>query len=300
MTKNQLLATIITGSFLAFGACNSTGYKKTDSGLEYRIVKDADGDTHPQKQDIIEMHVKITAGDSTILDSRKMNSNQPFQFPLMEGTFKGDWLEGVKLLTKGDSAVFRVPMDSVRKYAQGELPPGVEGADMMQYEVVLVDFQSQQDAERKAGEKKAAQLQIDDEKLQKYLQEKNINAQRTESGLYYKIDKQGSGKPVEDGSYITVNYTGTTLEGKKFDSNVDPTFNHVEPFSFVVGKGMVIPGWDEGVQLLKEGSEARFFIPSTLAYGQQDMGNGMGQNAVLVFDVEVTKVGEKAQTAPMQ
>lgn len=298
MIKNQLLATIITTGIIGMTACNSTGFKKTDSGLEYKIVKDAPGDEHPKENDILDIHVKISAGDSVLLDSRAMNANQPFQVPLMKGTFKGDWVEGVTLLTKGDSAVFRVSMDSVRKYAQGDLPPGAAGADIMQYEVVLVDFQSQQDAMKKVGEQKATQLKIDEEKIQKYLEGKGINAERTESGLYYKIDKQGNGKPAENNSYVTVNYTGTTLDGKKFDSNIDPTFGHVEPFSFVVGQGMVIPGWDEGIQLLREGTKAKFFIPSTLAYGQQD--KGMGPNAVLVFDLEVTKVGEKAQTAPMQ
>jgi len=86
-----------------------------------------------------------------------------------------------------------------------------------------------------------------------------------------------------------VNYTGKLLDGTIFDSNKDPKFGHVQPFSFTLGAGMVIKGWDEGMQLLKLGGRATFYIPSSLAYGPQGSGS-IPPNAVLVFDVEVTGI----------
>ncbi len=96
-------------------------------------------------------------------------------------------------------------------------------------------------------------------------------------------------------------YTGKTLDGTPFDSNVDPKFGHVEPFKFVIGTGQVIPGWDEGVALLNKGAKGKLYIPSPLAYGPQGP-PAIGANAVLVFDVEVVNIAaapaQNAQQPP--
>src|SRR5690606_5379895 len=123
------------------------------------------------------------------------------------------------------------------------------------------------------------QVGIDDKKLQEYFAQNNINAQKTESGLYYVIEKEGSGPTASAGQDVTVNYTGKTMDGKTFDSNVDPQFQHVEPFTFKLGQGQVIRGWDEGVALLKKGSKAKLYIPSPLAYGTQDRSPSIPPNS---------------------
>jgi FKBP-type peptidyl-prolyl cis-trans isomerase len=93
-----------------------------------------------------------------------------------------------------------------------------------------------------------------------------------------------------------MNYTGTLLNGKKFDSNEDPAFQHVEPFEFTLGQGQVIRGWDEGIALLNVGAKAKLLIPSPMAYGDRGMpGNpanpdGIPANSPLVFDVQVKAI----------
>ena len=114
--------------------------------------------------------------------------------------------------------------------------------------------------------------------------------EKTASGLYYIVDKDGTGEQVKAGQTISVNYTGKTLDVQTFDSNIDPKFSHTDPLKFPVGQGQVIPGWDEGMMLLKKGSKARLFIPSPLAYGAQSPGPGIPANSVLMFDVEVLGV----------
>jgi FKBP-type peptidyl-prolyl cis-trans isomerase len=88
---------------------------------------------------------------------------------------------------------------------------------------------------------------------------------------------------------VTIDYTGHLLDGTVFDSNVDPKFQHPEPFTTVIGVGRVIAGWDKGITLLKKGSKATLYIPSGMGYGPR--GNGrIPANSVLVFDVEVVEV----------
>lgn len=291
MIKNRTLALLIGATAVAFTSCdNNGGIKKTSDGLMYQIVKDESGDAHPQVEDIVKMHVNIHIGDSVLLNSREMNQNNPFEFPLMKGAFASDWVNGIPMLTAGDSAIFYVLVDSAKKYAQGQFPPFAKDGDTVVYEVQFVDFESAAEKKKKDEAAKVEQKANDDKILQAYFAEKNLTPQQTESGLYYIIDKQGSGPNVERGQKVTVNYTGKSLEGKPFDSNVDPAFHHVEPFSFAAGVGQVIPGWDEGILLLNKGSKARFFIPSTLAYGDRDMGPDMGKNAILMFDVEIKNI----------
>jgi FKBP-type peptidyl-prolyl cis-trans isomerase len=282
---------------LSFSACNAqdAGFKKTATGLEYKIVKDEPGIQKPAIGDYIEFHIKsyvhFPKADSVLFDSRKINNNQPVPFQLTPPQFKGDLVEGFQMLTKGDSAVFRVSVDSIIKAGNQPLPWMQKGKNMkIEYtvSVVTVKTQSQLQAEQKAAAEK--QSGTDEQLIKDYLAKNNIKAERTATGLYYKIDKMGAGiKPVP-GDSVTMNYTGMLTSGKKFDSNVDPDFHHVEPFKFVLGMGMVIPGWDQGIALMPKGSKGTLYIPSTLAYGPQGREPVIPGNAILIFDVEVVDV----------
>ena len=107
----------------------------------------------------------------------------------------------------------------------------------------------------------------------------------TASGLKYAIIKEGDGPKVEAQKQVSVHYSGFLLDGIKFDSSVERD----EPIVLTAGVGQVIPGWDEGLLLLKKGSKARFIIPSNLAYGDRDLGK-IPPNSTLIFDVEIVDV----------
>ena len=108
----------------------------------------------------------------------------------------------------------------------------------------------------------------------------------TESGLRYKIEKEGEGAKPEKGQTVAVHYKGMLTDGSVFDSS----YKRNQPLEFKVGAGQVISGWDEGVLLLKTGSQARLVIPSHLAYGENGAGGVIPPNAALVFDVELVAV----------
>ena len=103
-----------------------------------------------------------------------------------------------------------------------------------------------------------------------------------------KIEKlvSGSGNAPKTGDTVTVHYTGWLTDGKKFDSSVDRN----EPFSFVLGAGQVIQGWDEGVATLKIGDKARLTIPGEKAYGSQGYPGLIPPNATLIFEVELLEI----------
>lgn len=107
------------------------------------------------------------------------------------------------------------------------------------------------------------------------------------SGLKYTDIEAGEGPAAVSGREVTVHYTGTFPNGKKFDSSVDRD----EPFTFTLGAGQVIKGWDEGVAGMRIGGKRKLVIPPALAYGSRGAGNVIPPGATLHFEVELLKVG---------
>lgn len=105
----------------------------------------------------------------------------------------------------------------------------------------------------------------------------------TSSGLQYVDLLVGEGATAQAGQTVIVHYTGWLENGKKFDSSVD----RGQPFSFPLGAGRVIKGWDEGVQGMKVGGKRKLTIPSNLGYGPRGAGGIIPPNATLIFDVEL-------------
>lgn len=106
---------------------------------------------------------------------------------------------------------------------------------------------------------------------------------KTSSGLQIDIITEGTGPLPTKGQKVDVHYVGTLEDGTKFDSSRD----RGQPISFILGQGMVIEGWDEGIALLKVGTRAKLTIPPELGYGKSGAAGVIPPNATLIFDVEL-------------
>ncbi|MDO5571516.1 MAG: FKBP-type peptidyl-prolyl cis-trans isomerase [Bacteroidales bacterium] len=159
---------------------------------------------------------------------------------------------------------------------------GLKGNPSMTQEEAMNIIQTYfQNAEKIESEKNLAEGK-------KFLEEnaKKEGVITTESGLQYKVDSLGTGATPKAEDVVKVHYTGTLLDGTKFDSSVD----RGEPATF--GVNQVIPGWTEGLQLMPVGSKYTFYIPSELAYGERAAGQAIKPNSTLVFQVELISIEE--------
>ncbi len=106
------------------------------------------------------------------------------------------------------------------------------------------------------------------------------------SGLQYVEVEEGTGETPQAGQTVVVHYTGWLTNGEKFDSSVDRDV----PFEFVLGVGQVIPGWDEGLAMMKVGDKRRLIIPPELAYGEAGVPPSIPPDSELIFDVELLEI----------
>jgi FKBP-type peptidyl-prolyl cis-trans isomerase len=237
----------------------------------------------------VKVHFDVATADGKQVFSTK-ERGEPMKFEFGKRFDTPGFDEGIGLMNKGSKATLIVPS----KIGFGEMGRGavIPPYSTLVYTVELVDIQSKADYDKEQAElKKQEKAKLETAKKQEttlmnnYLKEKNITAKPTASGLYYVEKVKGTGAKAGPGKKVKVHYTGTLLNGTKFDSSRDRN----EPFEFTLGKGQVIKGWDEGIALMNVGGKATLIIPSDIAYGDRDMGT-IPPYSTLVFDVELLDV----------
>lgn len=279
-------------------SCNNeknpfVGYEKANSGLYYKFYTKNEGEK-PQQGDLLEVVFSCTVNDTNVIIP-----TTPNVFRLEAPLFSGDIFEAMSMMHKGDSASFIVDIDSTFKtfFGRPSLPEEFNVNDVMRFEMRLDDFYPESEywtrmamKVKEMNDERAANLKAEHpeetaaaaEALSNYLAKNNVTVEPTESGLYYVVIQEGNGEKPHVGKSVTMHYTGKLLDGTVFDSSVERD----QPFVFPLGVGRVIPGWDEGVQLMSKGEKGIFYIPYYLAYGERDMGE-IPAFSNLVFEVEL-------------
>lgn len=297
------ITTIILGMalLLVFGACSKGGgsFKKTKSGLLYKIISDGKGEL-AKKGEFLKVHYtqkveRTGKGDSVLSTSlgglptyAAVDSVGPVYNPA----------EIFDQLRKGDSAVIVMLADSLLK-KQGQLPPFIGKKDKLTLVLKVEDIFTSEDDVRNdqqalLEDKKAQEVKD----IEKYLADNNIKAEKTEKGTFVEILAKGSGPAADSGKAVHVMYKGQTFDGTVFDTNLDTTFGHTDPFVLVIGGRGAIEGWDDGLRLFSKGGKGRLYIPSMLAYGPNPpQGAPFKAFDNLIFDVEVVDVTTPAPPA---
>ena len=267
--------------------------KTLDNGVNIKYLKKGDGQKINEGE-IVMLNLKYFDYDGNELLNKVGKDPVVLQ---KDSSWKvnGIIYEVIDNLVNGDSIFFQLTTEQFFKNA----PQAVEMPDSVKNKLIsfycgVQDIMSQkefEDFQREQYEKmqiemeqnNEQQLSIDLELIENYLKENNINATKAESGLHYEVTREGSGENAASGDNVTVHYTGMLLNGEVFDSSVERN----QPFSFQLGQGMVIRGWDEGITYFNKGAKGKIYIPSPLGYGPSGAGGVIPPNAVLIFEIEV-------------
>jgi FKBP-type peptidyl-prolyl cis-trans isomerase FkpA len=313
MLKNYFIAAI-TSLAMILQSCD--GFKKTETGLQYKILADSTEGKNAEMGDAVVMHIKYENAKDTLNTFKR---GTPVTV-LVQKTFQGGLEDGLTQLSKGDSAIFRISSDSLyTKMFRDSLPKEIKPGSFTDFTVKIIKIYTKEDVKKEQAamlkrqqdmkkmqmdyvaqntkallDTSGPQMKIDEGFIKAFIKKNKLDAKKTDNGVYYSIKKKGDGPQVTSGDTVSVYYTGKLLDGTAFDS-----LRTGAPFKLIVGVGQVIPGWDEGLTRLSKGDVATLIIPSTLAYRKEGIkdrnpnkpGNYIiPPSAPLVFDVEIVDV----------
>lgn len=309
MKKNLV---VLGFAVLALAGCKQ--FKKGPGDLQYIIHEDKEGPT-VKEGDFLAIHFIQKTEEDSILTST-YDTERVALIPQQKASFKGDIYDGLAMLSEGDSATFKISIDSM--VAKGmPKPTNTKGKHMLftiKLEKVIPkgkltdpEFQAKVEQFYKAEIEKAKNKEAGN--ISGYISSNDLKPTVTASGLQYVIKKQGTGPKAAVGDTVKLDYTGMFLSGKAFDSSIKAIAQKAniynpqrpyEPMKVAAGLNGTIPGFDEALLLFPKGTKATIIIPSKLAYGEQ--GNqGIPPYMPIVFDIEVVDIIKaKPGSAPAQ
>lgn len=307
-----VLSTLVVAMSIA--ACQSVDFKKTSSGIPYKLYSSKKGDSVRQGS-IVKYWVMQKVKDSVVYSSYKNGRAEYFQ--VQPSTEKATYTniratveELISRSKEGDSLYMVQATDSLIKEnpQQALFKKGEQLITTIKIEKVYkTEEEARTDAikeqaagyeqskkEGLAGFKKdtaaQASIQKDDKIIADYLNAHNIKAEKSEWGIYIERLSPGQGPKPNFGQYSNVHYVGKHLNGEVFDEGTMPV---------QIGVSQVVFGFMEGVSQLSKGEKARVYIPSALAYGEQGSPPKIQPNEVLIFELEVLDITDK-DPAPQQ
>ncbi len=279
---------------LLWSACQSSE-TYTPRGFRYVLHTNEQG-PKPNPGEYVYFDIVMQAGDSVFNTSYMMTERPRLRIPFDEELTRNTppFIDGLKLMSIGDSLTLYFPSDSM-----AIRPVALEPYDMIEYHLKVVDIKTDEEFRlemQRVIEEKEKRLQqvksrepeiaeFSQEILAKYKAGTLENIISTSEGLRYVIHKEGSGRKPNPNEYVSVHYYGLLMNGLTFDNS----FTDGEPYTFVLGQGRVITGWDIAIAKLNQGSRASLFIPPALGYGEAGYLDIPGQ-ADLYFYVELEKI----------
>ncbi len=273
------------------------GYEVTDTGLHYKFYKRSGDTSKPRYGDYLVVHLVKKIKDSVISSSLKA-SPKGFEYPLQKPKFAGSIEEGIRMMSKGDSASFIVSSDSIEKYFPApdsslRLPKG----QMLTFDVKVLEIRDgkivREERKKQIIEMYHKRKASEEDDIINYVFSNRIKEKPFPSGLYYIETQRGTGPSPKKNSKVAIIYSVKMIDGRVIEQGSDR-----DPFTFQLGDTVhkERKGLEEGLRMMKKGGKATLIIPSRLAFdslGAQDPRTGyfkIPPFAPLVFDIELKDV----------
>lgn len=266
---------------LAVTACQETTINETlPSGYEYVIHTPNNDGATAEPEAIAFFRYGMRNDEETVVSNYDATFPQAAPIPVATpGRPLTPIDEALMMMKVGDSLTIIVPLDTV---PADQRPQGFENSSFLYYDISLKDLKTKATMDARVGEVNSFVATT----IDAYNDGSLEGVQTTETGLKYVIHEEGTGAAPDSADYVYVDYYGSLLDKTTFDDS----YKRGMPFAFQIKTGRVIPGWDEGIGLLPEGSKATLFVPSDLGYGEAGSPPVIPGGAELVFYVELISV----------
>ncbi len=285
---------------IVFASCGNNSlykdYAETDSGLYYKLQVIGDGKRKPNIGDYLQLIITYkTEKDSVFMDTYSSNAMGMVILPFNHSSFVGSFEEGLSTMNEGDSVSYIVDAKNLfNKFFKVDLPIFFDSGSKVKMDVKLHKIlnQKEYEAELLRYESLVEDRDIEEQrKIQLFVDTSKATFSRLENGMYYMPITQGSGNPPEKGNIIKINYTGSFLSGKVFES----TYDRSQPMEYVCGEQeQVIKGFETAICLMNEGAKAKFIIPSHLAFGKDGSSTGIiPPYTAVIYEIELLNLTKK-------
>jgi len=288
---------------IAFASCGGVNYEKTASGMVYKVFPGKGGDSL-KVGDYIKFNLDY------VLTDRQGKADSVLNPPSSMATYyqvdsgkraEYSFMEILPKMKSGDSAIAVLSIDSLKsKGARLDSTIFTKGSSIQCRFRIIKSFKQEKDVRADYDSEIKLEEAREVKSVEDYMTKNNLKGIKTKNGAYVILDNPGDASlKADSGKIASVKYRGYLMSDKSkvFDTNMDSSKGHIEPYDVPVGRRGVIPGWDEALPYFGKGGSGKILVPSFLGYGPQGNGPDLPPNANLVFDIQVVDVKD---APPMQ
>ena len=281
------IASVCLLTMMLFTACTQKfpGYKKTESGLYYKFYSHNPKAQKPNLTDVMKVAMTCYLADTVYFDFQ--NSPSQVYAQLKESVFPADLNEAYAMMNLGDSASFYIKADSVAIWYYDKHPDsvGLKADDYFRYEVKLLEIKPMDVFQAEIDRMDNAMKERSIREFADYVEANLQGVMPSDSGIYMVTLEPGKGRCPVKGEKVELDFSASLLNGQLVGS----TFDNPDKFSFVLGDGFAIQGWEEVIPKMHLGERVKVVIPFKMAYGNRSIGS-IPAYSNLVYDMKLLKI----------
>lgn len=287
-----IIAATCLSAMMLLEACTQRfpGYKKTENGLYYKFYSHNPSAQKPSRTDMLKVAMTCYLNDSVYFDFQQPESQVYAQ--INESLFPGDLNEAYSMMSLGDSASFYIKADSVaiKYYDRQPEAVGLKSTDYFRYEVKLLEIKPLEVFQAEIEKMNAVLRERSEREFDKYVEDNLQGVTPDASGIYIIPLEAGKGRCPVEGEKVELDFSTTLLNGQFVGS----TFDGPDKFSFVLGEGYAIKGWEKIVPKMHLGERIKAVIPFEMAYGEHSVGP-IPSYANLIYEIKLLKITTKEE-----
>ena len=266
-------------------------FEQLESGFEFRSIQSMNG-KFAEDGDALKVHMTITVEDTVVTDTRDFS---PIGRRLAMNSMQPEFKEVIRKVGVGDSVQIRMNLYNYAKL-EGQPSNPADSAKVIIMSMRILDIKNEANM---IEDMISEQTEFEENAIKEYLINNNLDAQRTEEGVYYIISHEGEGEQVAFDDTVMSNFTLKLLNDKVLTTTDEVVAKQTGiynsavkyvPYTFTLEKDRLLEGWLIAIPLLKEGGKGTFFLPSRYAFGTKSAAGVIPPNATLIYDIEVLEL----------